>query len=67
MTGWIPGEPCLDVIAVWGSGLCQLLGHIIDGKPPEFLKDWRFLLVGLRWWLQGATRLVTKSSLIGNH
>jgi len=25
--------------------------HAIEGKPPEFLKDWRFLLVGSRWWL----------------
>jgi uncharacterized membrane protein YGL010W len=31
--------------------ICQLLGHLAEGKPPEFLKDWRFLLVGLRWWL----------------
>jgi uncharacterized membrane protein YGL010W len=30
----------------------QVLGHVIEGKPPEFLKDWRFLLVGLRWWLR---------------
>ena len=29
----------------------QFLGHHIEGKPPEFLHDWRFLLVGLRWWL----------------
>jgi uncharacterized membrane protein YGL010W len=28
----------------------QLVGHAYEGKPPEFLKDWRFLLVGLRWW-----------------
>ena len=28
----------------------QFLGHAIEGKPPEFLKDWRFLLVGSRWW-----------------
>ena len=32
--------------------ICQVLGHIIEGTPPEFLKDWRFLLVGLRWWLR---------------
>ncbi|MFY9983204.1 MAG: Mpo1-like protein [Chthoniobacterales bacterium] len=32
--------------------ICQFLGHIAEGKPPEFLKDWRFLLVGLRWWLR---------------
>jgi uncharacterized membrane protein YGL010W len=28
----------------------QFLGHAIEGRPPEFLKDWRFLLVGSRWW-----------------
>jgi uncharacterized membrane protein YGL010W len=29
----------------------QFLGHWFEGKPPEFLRDWRFLFVGLRWWL----------------
>jgi len=29
----------------------QFAGHAVEGKPPEFLKDPRFLLVGLRWWL----------------
>ena len=29
----------------------QLVGHGFEGKPPEFLRDWRFLLVGARWWL----------------
>jgi uncharacterized membrane protein YGL010W len=29
----------------------QFVGHAYEGKPPEFLKDWRFLFVGLRWWL----------------
>ena len=29
----------------------QFVGHWFEGKPPEFLSDWRFLLVGLRWWL----------------
>jgi len=28
----------------------QFLGHLIEGKPPEFFNDWRFLLVGTRWW-----------------
>jgi uncharacterized membrane protein YGL010W len=28
----------------------QLVGHWFEGKPPEFLHDWRFLFVGLRWW-----------------
>jgi uncharacterized membrane protein YGL010W len=30
--------------------LLQFVGHAVEGKPPEFLKDWRFLFVGLRWW-----------------
>lgn len=29
----------------------QFIGHHFEGKPPEFLRDWRFLLVGLRWWV----------------
>jgi uncharacterized membrane protein YGL010W len=35
-------------VAGWGF---QFLGHAVEGKPPEFFHDWRFLLVGLRWWL----------------
>jgi uncharacterized membrane protein YGL010W len=29
----------------------QFAGHAVEGKPPEFLRDWRFLFVGLRWWV----------------
>ncbi len=28
----------------------QFVGHLVEGKPPEFFHDWRFLFVGLRWW-----------------
>ncbi len=40
----------------WALGLfvlgwaLQFIGHAIEGKPPEFFRDWRFLLVGTRWW-----------------
>ena len=41
-------------VAVWlflvGWAL-QFAGHFIEGKPPEFFRDWRFLFVGLRWWV----------------
>lgn len=30
--------------------ILQFAGHAVEGKPPEFFKDPRFLLVGLRWW-----------------
>ncbi len=29
----------------------QFVGHAVEGKPPEFFRDWRFLFVGARWWL----------------
>ncbi len=31
--------------------ILQFVGHAFERKPPEFFKDWRFLFVGLRWWL----------------
>lgn len=46
------------VAGLWKVGLAlfvvgwifQFVGHYVEGKPPEFFSDWRFLLVGLRWW-----------------
>ena len=35
--------------------ILQFVGHAFEGKPPEFFKDWRFLLVGLRWWFAKMT------------
>jgi uncharacterized membrane protein YGL010W len=29
----------------------QFVGHAYERKPPEFMKDWRFLFVGVRWWV----------------
>jgi uncharacterized membrane protein YGL010W len=36
--------------------ILQFAGHAIEGKPPEFFKDWRFLFVGTRWWLSKIQR-----------
>ena len=30
--------------------LLQFIGHAFEHKEPEFFHDWRFLLVGVRWW-----------------
>ena len=39
-------------VAMFAVGwIFQFVGHHYEGKPPEFFSDWRFLLVGLRWWL----------------
>ena len=29
----------------------QFVGHAFEGKRPEFFNDYRFVFVGLRWWL----------------
>lgn len=50
--------PSLFIDGLWKVALTlfllgwvlQFIGHAIERKPPEFFKDWRFLLVGLRWW-----------------
>jgi uncharacterized membrane protein YGL010W len=42
---WIPAMVLF--LAGW---LLQFIGHWVEGKPPEFFSDRRFLLVGLRWW-----------------
>jgi uncharacterized membrane protein YGL010W len=41
--------PVPTVLFVVGWVL-QFVGHAVEGKRPEFFHDWRFLLVGLRWW-----------------
>jgi uncharacterized membrane protein YGL010W len=40
----------------------QFIGHYFEGKPPEFLKDWRFLFVGLRWWFKKVLGVKSNSS-----
>ncbi|MFZ0685251.1 MAG: Mpo1-like protein [Terriglobales bacterium] len=41
----------LYALAVFFMGwIFQFIGHAFEGKPPEFLHDWRFLFVGVRWW-----------------
>jgi uncharacterized membrane protein YGL010W len=46
---WHPLWPLPAALFVVGW-IFQLVGHAYEHKPPEFLKDWRFLFVGLRWW-----------------
>ena len=40
--------PAIMFVVGW---ILQFVGHAVEGKPPEFFRDWRFLLVGLRWWV----------------
>jgi uncharacterized membrane protein YGL010W len=50
-------SPFVSGLWAWALGLFvagwvfQFVGHYYEKKPPEFLKDPRFLLVGMRWWL----------------
>jgi uncharacterized membrane protein YGL010W len=40
--------PVALFVAGW---VLQVAGHVAERKPPEFFHDWRFLFVGLRWWI----------------
>ena len=44
---WI--VPVVLFVVGW---IFQFVGHYFEGKPPEFFRDWRFLFVGLRWWMK---------------
>ena len=52
VAAWILGRFWSIPIGLFIVGwVFQFVGHGIEGKPPEFFKDPRFLFVGLRWWL----------------
>ena len=49
---WIASGPLLLPVTLFLIGWAlQFIGHAFEGKPPEFFHDWRFLFVGLRWWV----------------
>lgn len=48
---WVEGLWLPALILFVGGWLFQFAGHAVEGKPPEFFHDWRFLLVGVRWWV----------------
>jgi uncharacterized membrane protein YGL010W len=47
---WRPLRKLAAVLFAVGW-IFQFVGHAFERKPPEFFRDWRFLFVGLRWWL----------------
>jgi uncharacterized membrane protein YGL010W len=51
VAAWFVQGLWLLAVALFVTGWAfQFLGHVVEGKPPEFFHDWRFLFVGLRWW-----------------
>jgi hypothetical protein len=51
LVGWFDLRFVWAALALFVAGwILQFVGHAIEGRPPEFLSDRRFLLVGLRWW-----------------
>jgi uncharacterized membrane protein YGL010W len=47
---FVPGFWVWPVALFVVGWVFQFIGHVFEGKSPEFFKDWRFLFVGLRWW-----------------
>jgi uncharacterized membrane protein YGL010W len=48
---WMPGFWRIPLALFVVGWTFQFIGHAFEGKPPEFFTDWRFLFVGLRWWV----------------
>jgi uncharacterized membrane protein YGL010W len=49
---WVLSAPLSVPVTLFvGGWALQFIGHAFEGKRPEFLHDWRFLFVGLRWWV----------------
>ncbi len=48
---FVPGLWPIPTAMFFGGWALQFVGHWVEGKPPEFFRDWRFLFVGLRWWI----------------
>jgi len=51
VAAFVPGFWPVPTALFVGGWALQFVGHWVEGKPPEFFRDWRFLFVGLRWWL----------------
>jgi uncharacterized membrane protein YGL010W len=48
---FVPGFWRLPAAMFVLGWILQFAGHAVERKPPEFFHDWRFLFVGLRWWI----------------
>jgi uncharacterized membrane protein YGL010W len=52
VVAWLASAPLWIAVTLFVAGWgLQFVGHAFEGKRPEFLHDWRFLFVGLRWWV----------------
>ena len=48
---FVPGAWLWALILTLIGIALQLIGHRFEGKPPSASSDWRFLIIGLRWWI----------------
>lgn len=56
----LPGAWPAAIVLFVAGWTVQFVGHAIERKPPEFFRDWRFLFVGLRWWLVTVRRRLVR-------
>jgi len=55
---FVPGAWLWAAVFTVAGVALQLIGHRFEGKPPSAGSDWRFLLIGLGWWVR---RILGKS------
>ena len=61
----VPFKPRFSPVAgaLFATGwLFQFVGHGVEGKPPTVLRDFRFLFVGLRWWIAEIRQVIRAAS-----
>jgi uncharacterized membrane protein YGL010W len=51
LSAFVAGAWKLALALFVAGWVFQFVGHAFEGKPPEFFHNWRFLFVGVRWWL----------------
>ncbi len=50
--------PVVSGVWIWAAVLTpiglvlQFIGHHFEGKPPSTGSDWRFIIIGVIWWVK---------------
>ena len=52
---FVAGLWAFAALLLASGGALLFIGHAIEGKSPDVRREWRFLLVGLRWWMAMVT------------
>ena len=52
--------PPLGIVSFALGWACQFVGHAIEGKPPSFTRDPRYMFVGAVWYRERIKELLKR-------